>query len=89
MFALMRVGISVDHGLIGEHVLRSIEAAEPNVPWNWGFLRIRSACYTASQHPLAANAQRDLIDYLVAEPDGIRNPGLAATKSPPIANAAK
>ena len=89
MFALMRVGISVDHGLTGEHVLRSFEAAEPNIPWNWGFLKIRSACYTAFQHPLAANAQRDLVDYLVAEPGGVQSPGSAAIKPPQIAKAAK
>jgi spermidine synthase len=89
MFALMRVGISVDHGLTGEHVLHSFEAAEPNIPWNWGFLRIRSACYTAFQHPLAANAQRDLVDYLVAEPGGIQSPDSAAIKSPRITNASK
>ena len=66
MFALMRVGISLDRGLTGEHVLRSLEAAEPHTPWNWGFLKIRSACYTAFQHPLAADAQSDVVDL----PDG-------------------
>lgn len=89
MFALMRVGISVDQGLTGEHVLHSVEAAEPNIPWNWGFLRIRSACYTASQHPLAADAQSDLVDYLMAEPGGTERLTSASIKPARIANAAK
>jgi spermidine synthase len=88
MFALMRVGISLDRGLTGEHVLRSIEAAEPNIPWNLGFLKIRSACYAASRHPLAGDAQSDLVDYLLAEPGGLKNRNSAAI-DPRIADAAK
>jgi hypothetical protein len=89
MFALIRVGISLDRGVTGDHVLQSVEATEPNVPWNWGFLKIRSACYAASQHPLAADAQSDLVDYLVAEPGRMKNP-ISATPGPSrIASAEK
>jgi spermidine synthase len=69
MFALMRVGISLDRGLTGKHVLQSIAAAEPNTPWNFGFLKIRSECYTATHYPLATEAQSDLVDYLKSEPE--------------------
>ena len=89
MFALIRVGISLDHGATGEHVLHSIEAAEPHIPWNWGFLKIRNACYTASQHPLAAESQNDLVDYLMAEPGGTQKISSASIKPARVANAAK
>ena len=89
MFALIRVGISLDRGVTGAHVLHSIEAAEPNIPWNWGFLKIRSACYAAAHHPLAADAQSDLIDYLVAEPGRMKNLSSATPGPPQIANAEK
>lgn len=89
MFALMRVGISLDRGLTGEHVLRSLEAAEPHTPWNWGFLKIRSACYSAFQHPLAADAESDVVDFMIAEPAGAKSPSVAVIKSPRSANATK
>lgn len=89
MFALMRVGINLDRGLTGGHLLRSLEAAEPHIPWNWGFLRIRSTCYTALRHPLAADAQNDLIDYLAADPGRMENASTAALKPPRVANAEK
>ena len=89
MFALIRVGISLDRGLTGKHLLRSLEAAEPHTPWNWGFLKIRSACYAAFQHPLAAEAQSDLVDYVVAEPGRMESASSAALKARQIANAEK
>ncbi len=89
MFALIRVGINLDRGLTGEHLLRSLAAAEPHTPWNWGFLKIRSTCYTALQHPLAADAQSDLVDFLVAEPGRMENASAAALKPPQIATAEK
>jgi spermidine synthase len=89
MFALIRVGISLDRGLTGEHLLRSLEAAEPHTPWNWGFLKIRSTCYTALHHPLAADAQNDVLDFLVAEPGRMEKASAVALKPRPIANAGK
>lgn len=87
MFALIRAGINLDRGLTGKHVLQSLEAAEPHVPWNFVFLKIRSACYTALDHPLAADAQSDLVDYVLAEPDRLERP--VATKPLLLANTAK
>jgi hypothetical protein len=87
MFALIRVAISLDHGATGEHVVQSIAAAEPHIPWNWGFLKIRNACYTASRHPLADESQDDLIDYAMAEPGVSEKINAAASIKP--AQAAK
>ena len=88
MFALMRVGISIDRGRAGRHLLLSVEAAEPDIPWNLGFLRIRSACYTAFQHPLAEDAENDLADFLAAQRSD-KQPSSSAAKSLSIATAAK
>jgi spermidine synthase len=87
MLALIRVAINVDKGPRGQCVLRSLEALEPNIPWTFGFLKIRSACYTASQHPLAADAQSDLVDFVMKEADGADLS--AANVSPAIASAGK
>ena len=88
MFALMRVGISVDRGRAGRHLLLSVEAAEPDIPWNLGFLRIRSACYTVFRHPLAEDAESDLADFLAAE-HSEKQTSSSTAKPPPIATAAK
>jgi spermidine synthase len=71
--ALMRMAVSLDHGQAGEHVLRNIEAAEPNVPWDIDFLKMRSACYSNFHHPLAADAKADLLDYITAESGGLES----------------
>jgi hypothetical protein len=89
MFALIRVAISLDRGLTGKHLLSSLEAVEPHTPWNWGYLKIRSACYTAFQHPLAADAQNDVVDYLVADPKRVEHANSAALQPRQIANAEK
>jgi hypothetical protein len=39
------------------------EVFEPWIPWNEPFLRRRRDCYEASDHPLAATAQRQLEDF--------------------------
>ena len=77
MFALIRLSLNLDRSPNGPHLVKSIAAIEPHVPWEWGFLKIRGTCYTATKHPLASDAQTDLVDYLLAEPGGSDNPGLA------------
>jgi spermidine synthase len=89
MLALVRIGITVDQGVRGERVLRSIAAAEPHVPWNLGFLQIRSACYTASHHPLAAEAETDLVDFALAEPEKMQSSPPAPANEPRVADAAR
>ena len=88
MFALMRVSINLDGNLTGKHVLQSIEAAEPHIPWNFGFLKIRSVCYAAARHPLAADAESDLVEYVLAEPDILEPPGVPTPKPFTIADSA-
>jgi hypothetical protein len=73
--------MALDHGHVGEHVLRSVEALEPNIPWDIKFLKIRSACYTKFQHPLAADAKTDLVDFLAAEPGGLESVSPARIES--------
>jgi hypothetical protein len=69
--------------------VQSIEAAEPHIPWNWGFLKIRNACYTAAQHPLAEKSQSDLVDYAIAEPGVTEKISAASIKPAQVAKAAK
>jgi hypothetical protein len=82
--------MALDHGHLGEHVLRSVEALEPNIPWDFKFLKIRSSCYTAFNHPLAADARSDLVDFLAAEPGGLESANPARIESPTrVVSAAK
>jgi spermidine synthase len=81
-FALLRASMVLDHGRPGRNVCDSIVALEPNVPWTFGFLRIRSACYTAFEPALAADAQMDLVDYLMAEPGGLESANLPRMEAP-------
>jgi len=80
--ALLRASMALDHGRAGEHVLHTIEALEPNVPWDFKFLKLRSTCYTAFNHPLAADAQSDLLDYLLAESGGLESANPARIEPP-------
>ena len=80
--ALLRASMALDHGRAGEHVLHAVEALEPNVPWDFKFLKLRSTCYTAFNHPLAADAQSDLLDYLLAESGGLESANLARIEPP-------
>jgi hypothetical protein len=41
-----------------------VESFEPYVPWNEPFLAYRRQIYRAAGHPLAAQADRDLQDFL-------------------------
>jgi hypothetical protein len=37
---------------------------EPHVPWDEQFLTVRRKAYVETNHPLAAKARRDLVDFL-------------------------
>jgi spermidine synthase len=87
MFALVRVALNIDGDPKGEHVVRSLEAVEPNIPWTSGFLKLRAVSYTTSQHPLAADAQSDLVDFVLAEDDGTDRTSVITPAR--LANAAK
>jgi spermidine synthase len=88
--ALLRTSMALDQGRAGKHVLHSVEALEPNVPWDFKFLKLRSTCYTAFNHPLAADAKSDLVDYLKAESGGLESANPARIESPArVVSAAK
>ena len=71
--ALLRASLSLDGGQPRKNFMSAVESLEPNVPWDFGFLRARTAGYTALKHPRAADAQADLLDYLDAESGGIES----------------
>jgi spermidine synthase len=80
--ALMRIAMVLDHGRAGGHVLRNLAAVEPNIPWNLDFLKMRSACYAAFHHPLAADAKADVLDYIMAESGGLESANPARIERP-------
>ncbi len=71
--ALLRASMAIDGGKFGANVLRNVEALEPDVPWDLGFLRTRASCYRALKHPRAADADADVVDYLEAESGGLES----------------
>jgi spermidine synthase len=88
--ALLRASMALDHGQAGKNILRYVVALEPNIPWDFGFLRLRSGCYTNLQDPRAGDAQSDLLDFLTAESGGLGSAHFpAAAKLGHLADAAK
>lgn len=73
LMTLLHVGRSIDKGRPGEYTLRGVQAAEPYIPWQLNFLKIRNACYAKFQHPLAAQAARDLAAYVEAASDAVES----------------
>jgi spermidine synthase len=76
LMALFRIGMDIDHGHGSDYTLRGIQQAEPYVPWQLNFLKVRSACYTSLHHPLSAQARDDLTDYLAAESGAVETKGV-------------
>jgi spermidine synthase len=50
-------------GLSDAAEAESLEVWEPHVPWTLGFLERRREAYRATGHPLASQAERDLLEY--------------------------
>ena len=67
MMSLLHVGMDIDQGKMGEYTLRGVRQAEPNVPWQLNFLKIRSACYASFQEPLTSVAKKELAEYVSAD----------------------
>lgn len=82
LLALLRAGTVLDHGRSGRNVWQIVGGLEPNIPWTFGFLRMRSICYATFEPELAANAESDLVDYLMAEPGGLEGARLPKTPEP-------
>lgn len=80
---LLGIGMKLDQGRYGERTLAAVESAEPHVPWQEVFLKIRKACYEATSNPRLAIAERDLRDFLKARPERLEEVGLRMTPPPP------
>lgn len=65
--SLLHVGMDIDQGAMGEYTLRGLQSAEPYVPWQLNFLKVRCACYASFQGPLAALAKKELAEYISAD----------------------
>jgi spermidine synthase len=52
----------------------AVGAFEPHVPWDERFLRLRLDCYQAIGSPRAADATRDLNDFLASQPQPLVKP---------------
>jgi hypothetical protein len=66
--AILLMAVFVDRG-VGEYTRKAVAAFEPDAPWDRRFLEIRRNCYRALRDPLAPKAERDLLQFLNAEPE--------------------
>jgi spermidine synthase len=82
MLAILRASTALDRGKPGRNVLRTVEALEPNIPWTLSFLQMRNSCYATFDSERAAEAESDLVDYLMAEPGGLEGAALPRTQAP-------
>lgn len=62
----------VDKNGFTDHTRKAIGVFEPHVPWEHDFLRTRRDCYRALGDARAATAERELQDFLAAEPQPLR-----------------
>ncbi len=75
-------GLKLDKGQLGKYTSAAFEQEEPFVPWQGKVLEVREACYKAVNSPRAAQASRDLNEFLANEPSRLgvaRAPGKSAT----------
>jgi hypothetical protein len=68
---LLALGMKLDNGKYGEYTLAPLESAEPYVPWQPEFLKVRKACYEAVGSPRLAEAEHDLREYLSEQPSSL------------------
>ncbi len=67
---LLSVAVMLDRAGHANYCVAEIEKAEPFVPWNVDFLRLRETVYATAHHPLASAASRDVESFLAGE-DGL------------------
>jgi len=63
-----RLGVDVASLVSPAYASSFVEAYEPHVPWEDGFLSYRVRCYEATGNPLLAQAQQDYGQYLAETP---------------------
>lgn len=66
--ALALIAATIDRAGFSEYSRKAIAAYEPNVPWDREFLQVRRDCYRALSDPRAEIADRELSQFLKAEP---------------------
>jgi spermidine synthase len=66
--ALVKVAVLADGGSPGTLTQRALHQSEPYVQWVQDSLTLRRDCYAATGDPLRARAQRDLDEFMSAEP---------------------
>jgi spermidine synthase len=65
---LALIAVLVDHQGFSEYTGKAVASFEPDVPWDREFLKVRRDCYRTLQDPRAATADRELAQFLSAEP---------------------
>ncbi|HST30191.1 MAG TPA: fused MFS/spermidine synthase [Chthoniobacterales bacterium] len=61
-------GVKLDKGQLGKYTAAAMEQEEPFIPWQGKVLQVRNTCYKAVNSPRAAQANRDLNEFLANEP---------------------
>jgi spermidine synthase len=64
-----------------EACVEAVEAYEPFFPWRREMLKLRATCYTATEHPRAAQARDELAELLASEP-AFMSDGLPSAPNP-------
>jgi hypothetical protein len=72
--ALLDVAALLDRNGFTDYTRKAVAAFEPDVPWEREFLTIRRDCYRALSSPLAAVAERELAQFVAAEPAALEPP---------------
>ena len=70
---LVLIASLIDRADFSEYTRKAVAAFEPNVLWDRKFLEIRRNCYRALNDPRAALADRDLSNFLKAEPQPLES----------------
>jgi predicted membrane-bound spermidine synthase len=71
-FALLQVGKAIDY----HHAAEALAQWEPSIPWKEPILEFRLACYKAIDSPLTGRAERELAQFLAAEPPVVLGPSV-------------
>jgi spermidine synthase len=79
---LLEIGTRLDKGNYGEYTLAAVEPAEPYIPWQAGFLKLRKACYQNVGSPRLAQAERDLNQFMSEQPRGLQNLAFSKQTAP-------
>jgi spermidine synthase len=71
---LALIAVLADNGGFSEYTRKAVASFEPHVPWDLQFLEVRRNCYQALGDPRAAKADRELSQFLTAQPQPLDSP---------------